>query len=48
VLHLEVEEVSFGGNFSLLENEIAPFSTWMLAFGDLGYHFLSLDVTLEG
>jgi hypothetical protein len=44
---LRVEDVAFGGTLASLEDEVAPFSTWTLAFGGLGRHFLALDVTLE-
>jgi hypothetical protein len=43
-----VEDVAFGGTLASLEDEVAPFSTWTLAFGGLGRHFLALDITLEG
>jgi hypothetical protein len=45
---LRMENFAFGCSLASLEDEVAPFSTWTLAFGGLGHHFLAFDVTLEG
>jgi hypothetical protein len=47
-LTLNMKGVVIGGSLASLEDDFSPFSTYNLAFGGLGHHFLSLDVTLKG
>jgi hypothetical protein len=39
------KDVAFGGTLASLEDEVPPFSTWMLAFGGLNVTLLALDIT---
>jgi hypothetical protein len=40
----EVMNVAFGGTLTTLEDDIIALCTWMMTFGGLGRHLLSLDV----